>query len=43
MNYQNMFSGSLYLLGTVIVVCLATIIIYATVKEIRKGKEEKKK
>lgn len=42
MNYQGMLVGSLYLLGTVIVVCLAVIIIYATVKEIRKGKEEKK-
>lgn len=42
MIYQSMFIGSFYLLGTVAAVCLATIIIYETVKEIRKGKEEKK-
>ena len=43
MNYQAMFVGSLYLLGTVVVVCLAVTIIYETVKQIRKGKEEIKK
>lgn len=42
MNFQGMFVGSFYLLGTVIVVCLAVTVIYATVKEIRKGKEENK-
>ena len=43
MNYQGMFIGSLYLLGTVIVVSLAVIIVNATVKEITKGKDKKKK
>ena len=40
MNYQSMFVGSLYLLGTIVVISVIAIIVCETVKQIRGKKHE---
>ena len=41
MNYQGIFMNCLWLLLIICVVCLATIIVYATAKEVMKGRKKK--
>lgn len=40
MNFQSVFINSLYLLGTVVVLSVITIIVYETVKQIKGKKHE---